>query len=154
MLKLYALLVALACIPLSAFAEDEGADCQPAGGAMCAAELAGQEQRAAEATLKRKSHELFKLIASSGDDALLADLQRQQVAWLKYLPEECTLVGTLTGAGGSWPTAWAIDCERKHTKQRLRRVQSAIRCIQRISPSERRYMQNSCLEKLAPLTNK
>lgn len=119
-----------------------------------------QQQKAAERLLTRKHGELIKLVssASSGgigaDERLLAALTTQQAAWLKYRTEECELTGSLTGAGGTWPSTYANRCEANHTDLRLRRVRSAIRCIEKIPYEKRIFEQNNCLQQLAPLTNK
>ena len=119
-----------------------------------------QKQLETEKLLASKHDELIKLVASSGsgethaDERLLAALKTQQAAWLKYRTEECELVGSLTGAGGTWPSTYANKCEVNHTEQRLRQVRSAIRCIQKIPSEKRLFEQNTCLQQLAPLTNK
>lgn len=119
-----------------------------------------QQQNAVEKLLANKHEELVKLVSSSStgeipeDERLLTALKTQQAAWLKYRTEECELVGSLTGAGGTWPSTYAIQCEVNHTDQRLRRIRSAIRCIEKIPNEKRIFEQNNCLQQLAPLTNK
>lgn len=135
-------------------------ECWPEGSAMQTGLLLVQQQQQTEKLLASKHDELIKLVSSSAsgeihaDERLLAALKTQQAAWLKYRDEECELVGSLTGAGGTWPSTYANRCEVNHTEQRLRRVRSAIRCIQKISPEQRLFEQNACLQQLAPLTNK
>ncbi|MEB3322627.1 MAG: lysozyme inhibitor LprI family protein [Synechococcaceae cyanobacterium] len=91
--------------------------------------------------------------AFPGGARLLAALKAQQKAWLAYRSEECELVGSLSGAGGSWPSTHASQCEVDRTEQRLRRVRAAIRCVESL-PLEKRWLeQNECLEPLAPLTH-
>jgi uncharacterized protein YecT (DUF1311 family) len=110
--------------------------------------------------LASKHEELVKLVASSAsgeihtDERLLAALKTQQTAWLRYRAAECELVGSLTGAGGTWPSTYANQCEVNHTEQRLRRVRSAIRCIRKIPSEKRLFEQNTCLQQFAPLTNR
>ena len=119
-----------------------------------------QKQQAAEKLLASKHDDLIKLVASSStsgipvDERLLAALKTQQAAWLKYRTEECGLIGSLTGAGGTWPSTYANKCEVNHTERRLYRVRSAIRCIEKIPSEQRLFEQNNCLQQLAPLTNK
>lgn len=146
-----------------AFSEVECTDrpeCWPEGSSMHTGLLLVQKQQQVEKLLASKHDELIKLVASSvsgdvhADERLLAALKTQQVAWSKYRAEECELVGSLTGAGGTWPSTYANKCEVNHTEQRLRRVRSAIRCIQSIPSENRRFEQNTCLQQLAPLTNK
>ncbi|WP_295624844.1 lysozyme inhibitor LprI family protein [uncultured Nitrosomonas sp.] len=119
-----------------------------------------QQKNAVEERLVSKHHELVKIVSSSSsaeikvDERLLAALKTQQSAWLKYRTEECELIGSLTGAGGTWPSTHANRCEVNHTEQRLDRVRSAIRCIEKIPIEKRLFEQNNCLQQLAPLTNK
>ena len=122
--------------------------------------LLSQELKAAELALTRKHEELIKLVSSSAidgitvDERLLAALKTQEVAWLKYRAEECELVGSLTGTALSWPSTYATKCQANHTRLRLRRVSSAISCIETKPIEKRIFEQNSCLQQLAPLTNK
>jgi uncharacterized protein YecT (DUF1311 family) len=146
-----------------AFAEVECTDrpeCWPEGSSMHTGLLLVQQQKAVEKLLASKHDELIKLVSSSSsvgipvDGRLLAALKTQQAAWLKYRVEECELIGSLTGAGGTWPSTYANKCELNHSEQRLRRVRSAIRCIEKFPLEKRLFEQNNCLQQLAPLTNK
>ena len=149
-------------LPLAA-SEGECTDrpeCWPAGSSMHTGLLLVQKQKQIEKLLASKHDELVKLVASasasgiSENERLLAALRTQQVAWLKYRTEECELVGSLTGTGGTWPSTYVNGCEVNHSEQRLRRVRSAIQCIQKIPAEKRLFEQNNCLQQLAPLTNK
>lgn len=162
MRKFFLSVFLLLSIPL-AFAEVECTDrpeCWPEGSSMHTGLLLVQQQQQSEKLLASKHDELIKLVASSDtgefhvNDRLLSALKTQQAAWLKYRTEECELVGSLTGAGGTWPSTYANRCEANHTVQRLRRVSSAIRCIQKIPSEKRLFEQNTCLQQIAPLTNK
>ena len=153
----------LAALPLTAVAEvtcTDRPECWPEGSSMRTGLVLVQRQNAVQARLSSKHEELLKLVSSSAsgesrmDARLLAALKTQQAAWLKYRTDECELVGTLTGAGGAWPSTYAIRCEVNHTEQRLRRVRSAIRCIEKMPNEKRLVEQNNCLQQLAPLTNK
>ncbi|MBL8518021.1 MAG: DUF1311 domain-containing protein [Betaproteobacteria bacterium] len=155
--------VVLGIIPFGASAETECSDrpeCWPEGSSMRTGLLLVQQQESTEKMLAVKHEELLKLVSSSSesevkvDERLLAALGTQQKAWLKYRDEECELIGSLTGAGGTWPSTYARRCAANHTEQRLRRVKSAIRCIEKIPAEKRLFEQNSCLQQLAPLTNK
>lgn len=118
-----------------------------------------RKQQASEKLLANKHDRLIGLVASSStssipvDQRLLDALKTQQAAWLRYRTDECELIGSLTGAGGTWPSTYANKCEVNHTEQRLRRIRSATRCIERIPPEQRQFLQNDCLQQLAPLTN-
>ena len=150
-------------VPNLAFAQVKCTDkpeCWPEGSAMHTGLLLVEKKKSAEMTLASKHEELIKLVSSSSsngitaDERLLTALKTQQVAWLKYRTEECELIGSLTDAGGSWPSTYANECEANHTQLRLRRVRSAISCIEKISLDKRIFEQNRCLQQLAPLTNK
>lgn len=163
MLKALLLILGLNLPPSLVFAEVECSDrpeCWPEGSAMHTGLLLAKQQKQIENALATKHNELIKLVVSAksgeaqADDRLVAALKTQQLARLKYRSDECELVGSLTGAGGSWPSTYANRCEVNHTEQRLRRVRSAIRCIQKLSPEKRLFEQNTCLQQLAPLTNK
>ena len=163
MRKTYLLFFVVTSIPTLAFAEVQCTDrpeCWPEGSSMHTGLLLVQQQNSAEKLLASKHEELVKLVSSSSaegirvDERLLAALKTQQAAWLRYRTEECELVGSLTGAGGTWPSTYANRCEVNHTDQRLRRVRSAIRCIEKIPNEKRIFEQNNCLQQLAPLTNK
>ena len=153
----------LASIPLTAVAEvtcTDRPECWPEGSSMRTGLMLVARQNAVQACLEGRHEELVKLVSSSAsgesrtDERLLAALKTQQAAWLKYRTDECELIGSLTGAGGTWPSTYANRCEVNHTEQRLRRVRSTIRCIEKIPNEKRLLEQNNCLRQLAPLTNK
>lgn len=149
--------------PLMAFAEVECTnrpECWPEGSSMRTGLLLARQVQQTEELLASTHDELIALVASSVngeihvDQRLLGALKSQQAAWLKYRDEECELIGALTGSGGTWPSTYASRCEANHAEQRLRRVRSAMRCVQRIPAERRLFEQNACLQQLAPLTNK
>ena len=137
-------------------------ECWPEGSAMHTGLtlVAGLQKTSAQ--LKTKHDELIALLSESPnyngekypDSRVISALAAQQISWEKYRSDECELIGSLTGAGGSWPSTYANRCEVNLTEARLRRVTSAIKCIQKI-PLENRWMeQATCLQQLAPLANK
>lgn len=79
----------------------------------------------------------------------VADLH---TAWQAYYPKECELIGSLSGAGGSWPSTYAVRCEANLVYRRYQRLGHVIRCIERIPPSDRADTLNQCLYQLSPLT--
>lgn len=112
-----------------------------------------------EKALAQKHQELLLLLSNASgsskvDGRVITALKTQQDAWLKYRTEECELIGALTGAGGSWPTTHALQCEAKHTEKRLRVVQSALRCVSKVPQNSSAFDQHACLRQLAPLTSK
>ena len=137
----------------------ERAECWPLGSSMRTGLELRERRDAAEKTLKRSHDKLLALISSKrstdqwfgNDERLLMALKSQQAAWLKYTSEECELVGSLTMSGGTWPSTYATRCELNHIEQRIRRVRSATRCIHRPSFFAQ---EDTCLQQLAPLSNK
>jgi uncharacterized protein YecT (DUF1311 family) len=131
-------------------------ECWPEGSAMHTGLLLHQNQEKIEKQMGAKHAELVDLVSAvdAAHGRLVEALRSQQAAWAKYRSEECELIGALTGAGGSWPSTWAAQCTANHTDQRLRRIRSAITCIQKIPTDNRAFEQNRCLQQLAPLTNR
>jgi uncharacterized protein YecT (DUF1311 family) len=113
----------------------------------------------AGATLAKLEGQLLKLVsqadASSNalppDERVISALKAQQAAWRRYRSDECELAGALTGAGGSWPSTYAVRCEANLTELRVRRTRSAIRCVMALPLSKRRLDQSRCLYQLLPL---
>lgn len=145
---------------LTAFSEVECTDlpeCWPDGSAMHRGLQLVKKQEAIKVQLGEKHKELLEIVSSTstryGDERLLTAIKTQQEAWAKYKDEECELIGSLTGAGGTWPSTYANQCSVNHIELRLRRLRSAIRCIKKIPIEERSYEKNRCLQQLAPLTN-
>lgn len=119
MRKIHLSLLTLSVIPILAFAEvkcTDRPDRWPEGSSMHTGLLLAQQQNAVEKLLEHKHEELVKLVSSSSsgeisvDGRLLAAIKTQQVAWLKYRTEECELIGSLTGAGATWPSTYAKKC--------------------------------------------
>lgn len=135
-------------------------ECWPEDSAMRVGLSLHQQQNSAEKKMAAKHTELLNLVSSSAtntiviEERLINALKSQQGVWTRYRNEECELIGSLTGAGGAWPSTWAAKCEANHTDQRLRRIRSAISCIKKIPNDIRFAEQNRCLERLAPLTNR
>jgi hypothetical protein len=131
----------------------------PEGSAMNVGGLKNKRLEFANATLAKLSRGLLMLVSAAQqtsptippDDLLIKALKVQEVAWKRYLPDECALVGTLTGAGGSWPSTYAVRCEANLVEMRVRHTRAAIRCIERMPPAKRRLDQGECLYQLVPL---
>lgn len=137
-------------------------ECWPEGSAMHTGLTLVASLQKTSAQLKTMHDELIALLSDSPnyngenypDSRVISALTAQQISWGKYRSDECELIGSLTGAGGSWPSTYANRCEVNLTEERLRRVNSAIKCIQKI-PVENRWMEQArCLQQLAPLANK
>jgi uncharacterized protein YecT (DUF1311 family) len=139
-----------------AIAQDDG---WPEGSAMHTGGLEVKRRDAATAVLARLEKRLLALISEQDpssnsiprNERLIAALKAQQAAWARYRVDECELAGALTGSGGSWPSTYAVRCEANLTELRVRRTRSAIRCVERITPSKRRPDESQCLYQLMPL---
>lgn len=166
MRKIAPLIFSLVLIPVIAFAETECSDrpeCWPEGSSMHTGLLLVEKRNKIEKLLASKHDELTNLVSAgvsengqvmAGFGRLINALKSQQAAWLKYRADECELIGSLSGAGGTWPSTYANECEVNLTYQRIRRVRSALRCIEKIPKEKRLFEQNACLQQLAPLVNK
>jgi uncharacterized protein YecT (DUF1311 family) len=112
-----------------------------------------------QATEKRLESDYGELVRLTGSASMLGPrvvqaLKAEQVEWLKYRGAECELVGALTGAGGTWPSTYAVRCDANFTDQRLRRVRSATRCIHRAIAKNQEFEESNCLQQLAPIANR
>ena len=137
-------------------------ECWPEGSAMHTGLTLAAGQKKSSEQLKAKHDELITLLSESPnhngekypDDRVISALKAQQLSWDKYKSDECELIASLTGAGGSWPSTYATECDANLTEERQRRVTSAIKCVKKI-PLDKRWMdQAACLQQLAPLANK
>jgi len=144
---------ALVLVAAPAAAQDDG---WPEGSAMHTAGLHVKRRDAAAAVQAKLDARLLKLLSEATfqgypDDRLITALKAQQAAWANYVPEECELIGAMTGAGGSWPTAYNLRCQANLAEQRVRRTRAAIRCVEASAPDKRMFEQSHCLAQLAPL---
>ena len=71
-----------------------------------------------------------------------------QAQWLAYVRIDCELAGTLTGAGGAWPTVHGLSCEIESIAARLEVVRAATACLRESGPAARQYEQFGCLQPL------
>ena len=65
-----------------------------------------------------------------------------------YVHGDCELAGTLTGAGGAWPTVHGFSCEIESIAARLEVVRAATACLRESGPGARQYEQFGCLQPL------
>lgn len=143
-----------ACIGVATPASADPKADWPEGSAMHTGYLHLEKRDAFARLLERRQAELLALVEQgSGDARLVQALRAQHEAWLAYRTHECELIGALTGAGGSWPSTYAVQCEANLTDRRYRRVHAALRCIRRIPADDRAFEQSRCLQQLAPLVN-
>jgi uncharacterized protein YecT (DUF1311 family) len=162
---LFFVLMGISSAAYSADVECSGrAECWPDGSAMSVGFWAVERRDRLEALLEDKHEELVKLVSQASSvyqgaelkvsSELIGALNKQYSAWLFYRSEECALIAALKGAGGSWPSTHTVICQGNHVDQRLRRVRSSIRCINKIPVENRLHRQERCLQQLAPLANK
>ena len=137
-------------------------ECWPEGSAMNTALTLMANLGKKSSQLESKHNELITLLSASPDyngekqpdSQVISALNTLQVSWTKYRSDECQLVGFLSGGGGSWPLTSSIQCDVNLTEERLRRVNSAIKCVQKILVEKRWMEQATCIQQLAPLANK
>lgn len=114
-------------------------ECWPEGSAMQTGLTLVADLKIASAQLKTKHDELIILLSQSPnyngekypDLRVISALTAQQISWVKYRSDECELIGSLTGACGSWPSTYANRCEVNLTEARISRVTSAIKCVKK-----------------------
>lgn len=128
----------------------------PEGSAMATAYRYADNRDYFEKLLDAKNKQLVQLVIESQaeypEPRLVAAIENIHKTWLQFRDAECELMGTLTGAGGAWPSTHATRCDANLTHRRFLTVKSAIRCIQRISPENRGFNINACLYQLGALT--
>ena len=156
-----ATLLVFALLPTLGMAEDctDRPECWPEGSAMHTGLLLAQELTTLDKALGEAHKALIEKVGAAPmtedtpqDNSLLSKaLREQQKAWLRYRSGECRLIGALTGAGGTWPSTYANDCELSLGQQRLEDIQAALACIDAISEQDRIFEQGECLRDLAPM---
>lgn len=137
----------------SAVADDctEKKECWPEGSAMRTG-MEYSEKLASFDERMRKDHKALigLLMDLNINDYLIDSLRSQQDAWIKFRDEDCALAGTLTGAGGSWPSTWGLSCQVSMTSKRLGQVQLAAMCLNKIDKKnlDMDYPRYDCLNRL------
>ncbi|MGQ0751419.1 MAG: hypothetical protein ACT4PS_12855 [Betaproteobacteria bacterium] len=153
------LVTLLVCMSCGALGAESG---WPPGSAMAVgAEYVKERDRYAR-LVERKQAELTDVVSKAAsfesggkqytDRRLVNAIESLHKAWRSYFVHECELIGALSGAGGTWPSTYAVRCEANLMYRRYRRLNHAIRCIDRIAPEERRFEAAGCLYQLSPLT--
>ncbi len=153
LLRVAVILVVLACPPF-AHAEDID-DAWPIGSAMEVGQRHVKTRDHFVLLLTQQNTQLAELLVLVGNQRLNAALVAQHDAWLKYRDAECEVFGTLSGAGGSWPSTHAVECEARLTEHRFRRARNANACVRKIAVVDRSSSTiNHCLQPLLPLNLK
>ena len=136
-------------ISLPALAQD-ARDEWPEGSAMHSVYVEAERLQAGRAELEQAHADLLSAIEGDPDDPppLARAVARQQADWLEYMRSDCELAGTLTGAGGSWPTVHGLSCQIESIADRLEVVRGATACLGQLGPEAYRFEQFECLEKM------
>lgn len=79
---------------------------------------------------------------------LVMEFSAQQQAWNSYRKADCALTGAITGAGGGWPTAYALECEVDVSRRRLKTLESAIECIGKSTAKDGFFRTGECFSAL------
>lgn len=128
-------------------------ECWPTGSAMHEGLAARQRLARAQKHLDTLQKALVALVEKSQtegfeDERLIAAIKGDYSAWVAYRRAQCQLEGVLTEAGGSWQTTYAVLCDESRVSNRIQLVSSIIECIRQMPEKERRFSQQTCLEKL------
>lgn len=135
----YIIATLLFCFSLSVFSEEcsEKKECWPEGSAMRTGMEFSEKLIAFDDRLTKDHKEMLVLLKQlKAKDYLIDLLREQQNAWQVFHEKDCQLAGTLTGAGGSWPSTWGLSCDVDTTSKRLGHVQLAIMCLNKIDKKD------------------
>lgn len=139
----------LLAMSLPAFTQD-ARDEWPEGSAMHSAYVEAERLQAGRAELEQAHADLLDAIGGNPADPppLARGLASQHAHWLDYVRADCELAGTLTGAGGAWPSVHGLSCQIESIFERLEVVRGATACLRQLSPDAYRFEQFECLEKM------
>jgi uncharacterized protein YecT (DUF1311 family) len=130
----------------------------PEGSAMHSGNIFEKKLLKNKSKLQERHDDLTKLLSNSSNKninpAIATTLKEQQNSWNKYITDECDLIGRLSGAGGLWQQVYAIKCENNLIENRITRINSAIKCINKISLGKPEIYKLNCLEQLATMSSK
>jgi hypothetical protein len=113
------------------------------------------KNRAYFRNLEKRQAVLLDLLEAMSDERVVDAVRALHDSWLEYFPQECELFGSLSGAGGSWPSTYAVKCEANLMYRRYRRLGHVVACVERArsdNPVNRQWATNTCLYQLSPLT--
>ena len=146
-MRLALALLALASAP--AAAQHSPPDAVP-GSALAVIEASVATLDSLDAELARATHRLSAAVLSSDAESqsnrgVAVALEAEAASWRRYRTGECRLVGAMTGAGGSWPSAWALSCEVEQAAARLAAVRAATACTEALPADARVSDDGACL---------
>lgn len=139
----------LLAVSLPALAQDARHE-WPEGSAMHSVYVQDERLQNSRAELKEAHASLMDALGynPANPPPLARAVARQQAQWLEYVRADCELAGTLTGAGGAWPTVHGLSCEIEVIADRLQAVSGATACLRQLDADAYRYEQLECLEGL------
>ena len=134
---------------LPAFAQD-ARDEWPEGSAMHSLYVEAERLKAGRAELEQADADLLRAIGGDAADPppLARAVARQQADWLAYVDSDCELAGTLTGAGGAWPTVHGLSCRVESIADRMKVIRGATACLGQLRAEAYEFEKFECLEKL------
>ncbi|MBM9518469.1 DUF1311 domain-containing protein [Desulforhopalus vacuolatus] len=107
-------------------------------------EILDKKNSKIEALTLKISEELEKNMPDNG--RVLADLfTDNQTKWHDYVDSTCMLIGQATGAGGSWPSYYALKCTTNMADQRIFNLVNSLQCIKRHTRNKNYYDIPLCL---------
>lgn len=127
----------------------------PSGSSMAVGKLYRENRDYFSKLLAKKHIQLLARVENKAykhdHTRLVEAVKAQHTAYLTYVTQECELVGAITGAGGSWPSTYAVKCEAHLIERRFRRVSDAVACIDKLPAEKQEFGQENCLYQLAQL---
>lgn len=144
-------LAAMALITLAPCAHaQDGREDWPEGSAMHTLYVVGDELDTARAALSKAHGRLLTALDGDADETspLARAVTSQHESWLAYRNADCELAGTLTGAGGAWPSVHGMTCRIEHLTRRIEVVDSASSCLRALSTDSAGYERLECLQEL------
>ena len=145
----------LAAFVLPVTARSDQRESWPEGSAMGVGEKHVASRAYFGNLVEKRQTTLIQLLETTSDERVVDAVRALHGSWLQYFPQECELVGSLSGAGGSWPSTYAVRCQANLMYRRYRRLGYVIACIERArsdNPVTTHWATNTCLYQLSPLT--
>ncbi|MCK9171063.1 MAG: hypothetical protein M0P01_11680 [Treponema sp.] len=107
-------------------------------------EVLDKKSRKIKTLALKISDELKKNMPYNGE--FLANLFKDhQAKWHDYVDSTCMVIGQATGAGGSWPSSYALKCATNMADQRLFNLINSLQCIKRHTRNKNNYDIPLCL---------
>ncbi len=130
-------------------AHEEG-EFGPPGSATHTLQLLSAQLDVAHATLADAHSGLIHALGGATTDPppLARAVGNQHQQWLTFRNADCELAGTLTGAGGAWPSVHGMSCRIEHINHRLETVQQACDCASALPEDAYAFERYACLTEL------